>query len=70
MDVISFSIDDYYKTQKEIRNVKKINGYFELEEFTGTHDASLPIQTFENTKKIFQTNFIPTFDKSTDKKKE
>ena len=70
LDVISFSIDDYYKTQKErLEMSKKISKLFRTRGVPGTHDTSLLLKHLKILKKDFSKPIlIPTFDKSTDER--
>ena len=70
LDVISFSIDDYYKTQKErLEMSKKISKLFRTRGVPGTHDTSLLFKHLKTLKKDFSKPIlIPTFDKSTDER--
>ena len=70
LDVISFSIDDYYKTQKERLDMsKKVSKLFRTRGVPGTHDTSLLFKHLKILKKDFSKPIlIPTFDKSTDER--
>ncbi len=68
LNVISFSIDDYYKTLKDRKIMSKnINKLFITRGVPGTHDVKLLLS---HLKKLNKRNFrefsIPKFDKSID----
>ena len=68
LNVICFSIDDYYKTLKErkIMSVKE-HPLFITRGVPGTHDYNLLLNTFKNiTGSKFKSFTIPKFDKSID----
>ena len=68
LNVVFFSIDDFYKTSVErIKLSHKVHELFKTRGVPGTHDTSLLKKTFFNlTKKNFKPLTIPTFDKSKD----
>ena len=68
LDLCVFSIDDFYKTKAERREMsKKVHPLFLTRGVPGTHDVKLINQTFKNLKKkSFKPVLIPRFDKSTD----
>jgi D-glycerate 3-kinase len=68
LNVVFFSIDDFYKTLSErtilARNVNKL---FKTRGVPGTHDTNLLKKTLVDLKKKkFRTVFFPRFDKSRD----
>jgi D-glycerate 3-kinase len=68
LNVVFFSIDDFYKTLSErtilARNVNKL---FKTRGVPGTHDTNLLKKTLVDLKKKkFRTVFVPRFDKSRD----
>ena len=68
LNVINFSIDDYYKTLKErVVMSKKISKLFQIRGVPGTHETSLLLKHLNILKKkTFRPILIPTFDKSLD----
>ncbi len=68
LELCVFSIDDFYKTKKERKEMsKKIHPLFLTRGVPGTHDVTLLNRTFKNLKKkAFTTTLIPKFDKSMD----
>ena len=68
LNVINFSIDDYYKTLKDRKLMsKKINKLFLTRGVPGTHDIDLIKNHLSILKKKFLTKIkIPKFDKSKD----
>ena len=68
LNVVYFSIDDFYKTSSErIKLSKTIHLLFKTRGVPGTHDTSLIKKTFlDLTKKNFKPLTIPCFDKSRD----
>ena len=68
LNVVYFSIDDFYKTLTERKKLsKKINQLFKTRGVPGTHDTNLLKKTFLNlNKKRFKPLVIPRFDKSRD----
>ena len=68
LNVVYFSIDDFYKTSLErIKMSKNVHHLFRTRGVPGTHDTSLIKKTFINlTKKNFKPLSIPLFDKSKD----
>jgi D-glycerate 3-kinase len=68
LNVVYFSIDDFYKTLTERKKLsKKINQLFKTRGVPGTHDTGLIKKTFSNLiKKKFKPFTIPRFDKSRD----
>jgi D-glycerate 3-kinase len=68
LNVINFSIDDYYKTLKDRKLMsKKINKLFLIRGVPGTHDIDLIKNHLNILKKKFLTKIkIPKFDKSKD----
>ena len=68
LNIINFSIDDYYKTYKERKKMsKKFSKLFLTRGVPGTHDTKL---LFKHLKNFKSNNFsqvkIPQFDKSKD----
>ena len=70
LNVVYFSIDDFYKTSSErIKLSKTIHLLFKTRGVPGTHDTSLIKKTFlDLTKKNFKPLTIPCFDKSRDER--
>lgn len=68
LDVVVFSIDDFYKTYKDRKKMsKKVNHLFLTRGVPGTHDSKLLYKCLKNIKKnSFNSFLIPRFDKSTD----
>jgi len=68
LNVVYFSIDDFYKTLPErIKFSKKFHQLFKIRGVPGTHDTNLIKKTFRNLiKKNFKSLSIPRFDKSRD----
>jgi len=68
LDLCIFSIDDFYKTKAQRKEMsKKIHPLFLTRGVPGTHDVSLINNTIKKLKKKkFKTVLIPKFDKSTD----
>jgi D-glycerate 3-kinase len=68
LNVVCFSIDDFYKTLSERNNLaKKVNKLFKIRGVPGTHDTNLIKKIFiDLTKKNFKTILVPRFDKSRD----
>ena len=68
LNVISFSIDDFYKTHKQRKEMsKKIHRLFLTRGVPGTHDLKLLKRCFASLfKKNFKSFLIPKFDKSKD----
>ena len=68
LNVINFSIDDYYKTLKERKKMSKnINKLFVTRGVPGTHDMNLLSNHLKKfNKKNFKQFSIPKFDKSID----
>ena len=68
LNVINFSIDDFYKTRKERKKMsKKIHKLFLTRGVPGTHDIALLKKCFSSLfKKNFKSFLIPKFDKSND----
>ena len=68
LNTIIFSIDDFYKTNKERRAMsKKVSPLFLTRGVPGTHDTKLLfncVNSFKKTK--FKKLLIPKFDKSND----
>ncbi len=71
-NVVSFSIDDFYKTLKQRQNMAKItHKLFLTRGVPGTHDTKLLYKFFKNIrKKKFNPINIPQFDKSLDNRKK
>ena len=71
-NVVSFSIDDFYKTLKQRQNMAKItHKLFLTRGVPGTHDTKLLYKFFKNLRrKKFNPISIPQFDKSLDNKKK
>jgi len=70
LNIVCFSIDDFYKTSSErIKLSKKIHQLFKTRGVPGTHDTNLIRKTFLNLrKKNFKPLTIPRFDKSKDER--
>ena len=68
LNVVCFSIDDFYKTLNERTSLaKKVNKLFKIRGVPGTHDTNLIKKIFiDLTKKNFRPMFVPRFDKSRD----
>ncbi len=68
LNVVTFSIDDFYKTQDQRKKMaKNIHELFLTRGVPGTHDTKLLNKLFINIKKKkFKNLFIPKFDKSKD----
>ena len=68
LSVVYFSIDDFYKTLSERKNLaKNVNKLFKIRGVPGTHDTILIKKIFINlTKKKFRPLLLPRFDKSQD----
>ena len=68
LNVVYFSIDDFYKKSSErIKMSKKVHHLFKTRGVPGTHDIDLIKKTFTNLiKKKFKPFTIPLFDKSKD----
>ena len=68
LNVISLSIDDYYKTLSERKKMSKnIHKLFLTRGVPGTHDVNLLNKTFASVlRKKFKPFFVPKFDKSLD----
>ena len=68
LSVVYFSIDDFYKTLSERKNLaKNVNKLFKIRGVPGTHDTILIKKIFINlTKKKFRPLLLPRFDKSKD----
>ena len=68
LDLCIFSIDDFYKTKAQRKEMsKKIHPLFLTRGVPGTHDVSLINNTIKKLKKKkFKTVLIPKFDKSID----
>ena len=68
LNVVYFSIDDFYKTSSErIKLSKTIHQLFKTRGVPGTHDVGLIKKIFTNLiKKKFKPLAIPVFDKSKD----
>ena len=68
LNTIIFSIDDFYKTLKERKQMsKKISPLFLTRGVPGTHDTNLLMKCIKNlTHKKFKKTSIPKFDKSID----
>ena len=71
-NVVSFSIDDFYKTLKQRQNMAKItHKLFLTRGVPGTHDTKLLYKFFKNLRrKKFNPISIPQFDKSLDNRKK
>jgi len=70
LDVVYFSIDDFYKTSFERKKMsKKHHQLFIVRGVPGTHDTNLIKKTFISlSKKNFKPLSIPCFDKSRDER--
>ncbi len=68
LELCIFSIDDFYKTKKERKQMSEdIHPLFLTRGVPGTHDVNLIEKTLSKLKKKkFKTVLIPKFDKSTD----
>ena len=68
LETVIFSIDDFYKTLQERKNMsKKISNLFITRGVPGTHDTKMLFKCVENLKKNkFEEIDIPKFDKSID----
>ena len=68
LNVVCFSIDDFYKTASERKKMSKsIHPLFMTRGVPGTHDCKMLYNTIKILlKKNFNTIKIPKFDKSTD----
>ena len=68
LNTVIFSIDDFYKTLNERKQMsKKINHLFLTRGVPGTHDTRLLLNCLKRLKiHKFRSFSIPTFDKSTD----
>ena len=68
LETVIFSIDDFYKTLKERKEMsKKISSLFLTRGVPGTHDVKMLYQCIINLKKDkFKKFMIPKFDKSID----
>ena len=66
LSVVYCSIDDFYKTLSERKNLaKNVNKLFKIRGVPGTHDTILIKKIFINlTKKKFRPLLLPRFDKS------
>ena len=68
LNVVYFSIDNFYKTLKERKKLSKnIHKLFKTRGVPGTHDTKLLRKFFSDLmKKKFKPILLPTFDKSKD----
>ena len=68
LNTVIFSIDDFYKTLQERKDMsKKINPLFLTRGVPGTHNTALLLKCLNNLKsKHFKKILIPKFDKSID----
>ena len=68
LNVVYFSIDDFYKTLNQRKKMSKnIHSLFLTRGVPGTHDISLLKKTFYKLlKKNFKSFYLPKFDKSID----
>ena len=68
LNTVIFSIDDFYKTLQERKDMsKKINPLFLTRGVPGTHNTALLLKCLNNFKsKHFKKILIPKFDKSID----
>ena len=68
LNVVSFSIDDFYKTSSERKKMSKsVHPLFMTRGVPGTHDSKMLYNTIKNLlKKRFKSIKIPKFDKSID----
>ena len=68
LNTITFSIDDFYKTLKDRKQMsKKVSGLFLTRGVPGTHDTNLLYNCLKKLKKSnFKKIWIPKFDKSID----
>ena len=68
LETVIFSIDDFYKTLQERKDMsKKISKLFLTRGVPGTHDTKMLFQCIKNLKtKKFKKINIPKFDKSAD----
>ena len=72
LNVVCFSIDDFYKTLPEREKLSKaIHPLFRTRGVPGTHDCKLILKVIKNlTKKKFKVVNIPKFNKSIDNRSE
>ncbi|MDA7715718.1 uridine kinase, partial [Pelagibacteraceae bacterium] len=68
LEIVIFSIDDFYKTLKERKMMsKKINPLFLTRGVPGTHDTRMLHRCIKNLKNTnFKKIMLPKFDKSID----
>ncbi len=68
LNIVYFSIDDFYKTLKQRKKMsKEIHSLFLTRGVPGTHDISLLKSNFKNLlRKNFKPFYMPKFDKSKD----
>ncbi len=68
LETVIFSIDDFYKTLHERKEMsKKVNSLFLTRGVPGTHDTKILFQCIKNLKSSnFKKFIIPKFDKSID----
>ena len=68
LNIINFSIDDFYKTQKQRKKMSlNVHKLFSTRGVPGTHDINLLTKCFINLiKKNFRPFSMPKFDKSND----
>ena len=71
LNVVCFSIDDFYKTKKErVLMSQKVHPLFLTRGVPGTHDHKMIYSSLKNLKsKNFKSLRIPQFDKSRDNRK-
>ena len=70
LNVVNFSIDDFYKTIDQRKKMaKSIHPLFSIRGVPGTHDTKMIYYTIKNLmKKKFKKISIPRFDKSSDER--
>ena len=68
LETVIFSIDDFYKTLKERKNMSKnISSLFLTRGVPGTHDTKMLLKCITKLKKYkFTKTVIPRFDKALD----
>ena len=68
LNVVCFSIDDFYKTHNERKKMSRlVHPLFMVRGVPGTHDTKLLYKVIKNLKKnSYKTVKIPRFDKSID----
>jgi D-glycerate 3-kinase len=67
LEVVIFSLDDFYKTLKDRKKMSKISNLFLTRGVPGTHDTKMLLDfLIKMKKKNFNELFIPKFNKATD----